>query len=101
MSNSISSSDIKKVASLANIPLKDEEIEPLVSGFIQTLIVVEQLNAVDVSSVEPTHHTTGLENVMREDVVDESRMFSQEQALQNAKRTNKGYFVVDQVIEQE
>lgn len=101
MSNCITSTDIKKVAALANIPLKDEEIEPLASGFTQTLSVVEQLNTIDVSSVEPTHHTTGLENVLREDVVDESRMFSQEQALQNAKRTYNGYVVVDQVIEQE
>lgn len=101
MAQSITSLDVKKISVLANIPLKDDELESLASGFTQTIHVVEQLNTIDVTAIEPTNHTTGLENVMREDVVDTDRMFTQKQALQNAKRTYNGFFVVDQVIEQE
>lgn len=63
--------------------------------------VVEELNTVDVTGVKPTDHVTGLENIFREDILDETRMFTQEQSLSNAPRTSNGYFVVDQVIEQE
>jgi Asp-tRNA(Asn)/Glu-tRNA(Gln) amidotransferase C subunit len=39
-------------------------------------------------------------NVLREDVVEEKRMFTQEEALSNAKKTHQGFFVVDQLIDQ-
>ena len=101
MAQTFTSTDVQKVATLANIPLDDTQAEALAKGFTKTMAVVEQLNSIDTKKVEPTHHVTGLENVVREDVVDEDRMFSQEQALANAPRTYKGFFVVDQVIEQE
>jgi aspartyl-tRNA(Asn)/glutamyl-tRNA(Gln) amidotransferase subunit C len=95
------SEQVSFVATLANIPLKKEEREPLAKGFTTTLEVVDELQKVDVSGVEPVHHVTGLENIWREDVVDEQRMFTQSQALANAPHTYNGYIVVDQVIEQE
>ena len=63
--------------------------------------MVSELQSVNVEGVEPTFQVTGLENVMRDDVVDEKRMFTQEQALANAKQTHDGYFVVPQVISQD
>ena len=91
--------DVTKIASLANIPVTDEEKEALARGFTTTIIVVEKLNSLETENVEPTHQVTGLANVTREDVVDESRMFRQEVALNNAKHTHKGYFVVDQILD--
>lgn len=101
MAQQFTPADVAKVAKLANIPVDEKQAAALATGFTKTMTVVEQLNAIDTTGIEPTHHTTGLENVTREDVVDESRMFTQEQALQNAPRTYNGYFVVDQVIEQD
>ncbi len=99
MANSFTTSDVKHVATLANIPVTDAEAEKLSKEFSDTLIVVEDVNAVDVSNVSAVH-MTGLSNVLREDVVDEDRMFTQEQALANASHTHDGFFVVDQVIDQ-
>lgn len=101
MSQVFSPSDVKKISLLAKIPLSEDELETLANGFSETMKVVDTLNSVDVGMVEPTHHTTGLTNIFREDIVDESRMFSQEQALKNGKRTHNGYFVVDQIIDQD
>lgn len=92
---------VTAISLLANIPLKDEEVTSLSQGFTKTLEVVDKLQQVNVASIEPAHHVTGLENVWREDGVDEERMFTQAQALANAPQTYKGFFVVNQIIEQE
>lgn len=94
-----SSQDVQKIAVLANIPVTEELAADLADGFTTTMKVVDELNAVDVAGVEPTNQVTGLENVFREDEIDTSRMFTQEQALSNGKRTHNGFFVVDQVLE--
>jgi aspartyl-tRNA(Asn)/glutamyl-tRNA(Gln) amidotransferase subunit C len=92
---------VRHVANLAHIPVSDEEATQLTKAFADTLTVVDALQMVDVTGIEPTHQVTGLENVWREDVVDEERQFTQEQALANAPRSHQGYFVVGQIINQE
>lgn len=94
----ISSQTVGHIANLSAIPITSTEETTLAAGFTKTLSVVDQLMEVNTNGIEPTHQVTGLENVFRDDVVDESRMFSQEEALANAKRTYNGYIVVDQLI---
>ena len=91
--------DVGHIAQLSNIPVTDEEKKKLADAFTETLRVIDNLKKADTTNILPTNQVTGLENVFREDVVDEERMFSQEEALRNAKRTYKGFFVVDQVLE--
>lgn len=93
-----SSSDVQKIAKLANIPVTDTLAEDLAEGFTKTMAVVDELTKVDVEGVEVTNQVTGLENVLREDEIDTKRIFTQDQALSNAKRTHNGFFVVDQVL---
>lgn len=95
------SSDVDAVSKSAHIPVTAEEKKDLAEGFTMVIGVLDELKQVDVSGVAPTNQVTGLENVLREDAVDTTRMFTQAQALQNAKRTHNGFFVVDQVIDQE
>ena len=90
--------DVVRIAALAKIPVTKTEETSLAAGFTTTMTVVEKLMELDVSKIPPASHISGLENVFREDIVDESRMFTQEQALSNAKRTYNGHFVVDQVL---
>lgn len=94
------SSDVLKIAKLANLSVTDAEADELAHGFTKTLTVVDALQSVDVSATEPTNQVTGLENVWRDDAIDTTRMFTQEQALSNAKRTHNGFFVVDQILEE-
>jgi aspartyl-tRNA(Asn)/glutamyl-tRNA(Gln) amidotransferase subunit C len=89
---------VAHIAVLANIPITKEEEKKLADGFTTTLAVVDKLSSVDTKNVEPTHQVTGLENIFREDEVDPSRMFSQKDAIRNAKRAYKGFIVVDQII---
>lgn len=94
------SSDVQKIATLAHIPITDDEATKLAEGFTTTMNVVDKLAKVDVKGVTPTSQVTGFENVFREDEIDTTRMFSQEQALENGKRTHNGFFVVDQILEE-
>jgi len=98
---SITAKTVSHISKLANIPITQKEEKKLAEGFTETMKVVDQLFTVDVEGIEPTHQVTGLENVMRNDEVDTMRTLTQEQALSNSKRTHNGFFVVDQVINQE
>jgi aspartyl-tRNA(Asn)/glutamyl-tRNA(Gln) amidotransferase subunit C len=99
--NKLTSSNVAHIAKLAHIPVTGSEEAKLAIGFNTTIKVVDKLFKVDVTNVVPTSQVTGLENIFREDVVDVERQFSQDEALLNAKRTYNGFFVVDQVIEQD
>lgn len=92
---------VLKIASLAKIPISEKEADELLSGFNKTLEVIDNLFSVDVKDVEPLHQTTFLENVFRDDVVDEKSMLQQDEALREAKNKYNGYFVVDQVLEED
>ena len=94
-----SSDDVHKIAKLANIPITTREESPLAEGFNTTMKVVDTLFSVDVKGVIPTSQVTGLENVFREDEIDGQRQLTQDQALANAPRKHNGYFVVDQILE--
>lgn len=89
---------VSQIASLAKLSLSKEEKEKLTSGFNKTLEIINELFRVDVSKVSPVYQVTNLENVLREDIVDEEKMLSQDEALSQAKRKYKGYFVVNQIL---
>jgi aspartyl-tRNA(Asn)/glutamyl-tRNA(Gln) amidotransferase subunit C len=94
----ISKQTVEHIARLAKIPVADKELEELARGFNEVLGVVNKLSDIDVSKVEPTHQVTDLENVSRDDAIDEKKMLSQNQALKNAPRTHQGYFVIGRVL---
>lgn len=98
---SITPAQVAHIAHLANIPVSEVEKEKLAQSFTETLAVIDQLQEVDTTQVATTHQVTGLENVTRDDVVEEKRMFTQDEALANATRKHNGYFVVPQVIEKD
>lgn len=92
--------DIKHIATLANIPLRPDEEQPLSEALAKTLTVVDELAKLSLTDIEPTSQVTGLENILREDEIDTDRMFSQEEALANAPRQHNGFFVVKAVFDQ-
>jgi aspartyl-tRNA(Asn)/glutamyl-tRNA(Gln) amidotransferase subunit C len=92
---------VQKIAQLANLPLQENAVGLLADAFTKTIGVVDELQKIDCDNVEPTSQVTGLENVTREDVVDQTRMFTQEEALQNAPSVYNGFFMVRAVFEEE
>ncbi|MFI5275230.1 MAG: Asp-tRNA(Asn)/Glu-tRNA(Gln) amidotransferase subunit GatC [Candidatus Saccharimonadales bacterium] len=61
--------DILKLARLARLDLTNEEIERFPKELNAILHYVEQLQAADVTGIEPTNQVTGLTNVTRKDEV--------------------------------
>ncbi|MEN8253698.1 MAG: Asp-tRNA(Asn)/Glu-tRNA(Gln) amidotransferase subunit GatC [Patescibacteria group bacterium] len=99
MSNKFSKQQIKHISQLAQIPISEKEADNLARDFTETLDVISNLQSIDTKNIEPTHQVTGLENILREDNVDEDRMLSQEEALSNASETHNGFFVVKHLLE--
>lgn len=91
--------DISHVVELANLSLTEEEKKKLESQLISTLDYVKSLDEVDTKNIAPTSQVTGLENVLREDIAQES--LTQDQALSNIKNAYNGFFKVKGIFEDE
>lgn len=98
--SAISTKTTAHIASLANLPLSEKEIQTLTPQLDSVVSYTTKTSQLNTDAVEETAQVTGLENIFREDEVDTSRMFSQEEALANARQTHKGFFVVPAVLEE-
>ena len=101
MSNSVSPQDVAHVATLANLPVSQQQQQEFAVAFSATLDEIQRLSELDTTDVEPTHSVSGQINVWRPDEVDESRLISQSAALEQAEHALNGYVVVDRIIEEE
>lgn len=96
----LTNTDIERIAKLANLPITKEQANELTEQVGITVEYVSLLKELPTDDVEETSQVTGLENVVRDDIIDTSRMFTQEEVLSNAPRKHNGFFVVDQVLEE-
>ncbi|HRN70236.1 MAG TPA: Asp-tRNA(Asn)/Glu-tRNA(Gln) amidotransferase subunit GatC [Candidatus Woesebacteria bacterium] len=95
----LTKADILHIAKLANLSLTDIEVEKYIIQLTETIHYVENLDQLDTNDVEPTSHSTNVSNVFFEDGTKNERGFTQEEALQNAKNTKNGQFVVKRIME--
>ena len=93
----ISEKDVKYVAKLARIHLKDEETNRLTKDLEKILDYINKLNTLNVDNVQPTSHVLPLKNVYREDLVKTS--LTQKEALKFSVEQQDGFFKVPKVIE--
>jgi aspartyl-tRNA(Asn)/glutamyl-tRNA(Gln) amidotransferase subunit C len=89
--------DIDYVANLARIELSEKERQLFSAQLGSILDYFGQLNAVDVSNVEPMAHAFQVENVLREDVSVEG--FDPETAVQHAAAKRNNMVQVPKVID--
>lgn len=94
----LTSDQVRKVAKLANLPIKDEELDKYSKQLSKILEYIDQLSNIDTSNAEPTFNVLGKSNVMTEDEV--STSLSQEEALQNVPQKKNGLFVTKGVFEE-
>lgn len=94
---SVDHATVRKIARLARIKLKDEEVAPLAGELNSILHWIEQLNAVDTSSVDPLASTVNAKLPWRKDVVSDGGY--QEKILANAPEGTQGFFAVPKVVE--
>ncbi len=95
----ISTDDVKHLAQLANLPIDSQRFTVLLEQIKATFGYIDTLQKTPTDKYKETNQVTGLHDIVREDVVDSSRTFSQEQALQNAPQSHKGYFMVPAILE--
>ncbi|MBI4092254.1 MAG: Asp-tRNA(Asn)/Glu-tRNA(Gln) amidotransferase subunit GatC [Candidatus Levybacteria bacterium] len=91
--------DIKHVAKLANLKLKDKDLPKFEKQLNEIVAYVEKLNEVDTKNVEITSQVTGLENIIREDIPAPS--LTQEEVLSGTKSKHNGLFKVKAILDSE
>lgn len=96
---SIDDKTLSHIAHLARIKLNDDEKPGLVEELKTILEYVEQMEALDLSHVEPLAHPLEQYQLMREDEVTEANLSEQYLAL--ARRVENDLYVVPQVIASE
>lgn len=67
----ITRDDVHHLAKLSSLQLDENETEALRADLENILGYIEQLSELDTTGVEPTYQVTDLENVWRDDVVDD------------------------------
>lgn len=93
--------DIGRIANLARLELDPEHSERMLAQLNGFFDIVEQMNAVDTTGVEPLAHPTAvMEDValrLRPDVVSEPN--AREANQKSAPAVENGLFLVPKVIE--
>jgi|WetSurMetagenome_2_1015567.scaffolds.fasta_scaffold55926_2 aspartyl-tRNA(Asn)/glutamyl-tRNA(Gln) amidotransferase subunit C len=97
---SITRAEVLKIADLAKLHYKDEELDAFVLQFQNILEYVEQLKEVDVENVPPTSHVSLAsdfeKHIFREDEIRTS--LPEDASLSNAPDPGAGHFRVPKVL---
>ena len=94
---SLDASEVEKIAHLARLKIDAEDVPEYAKNLSNILDLVEQMNAVDTSGVEPMAHPQDLAQRLRVDEVTETDQREQFQAC--APATEDGLYLVPKVIE--
>ncbi len=92
----ITSEEVRRIARLAMLELKDEDVDRFAAQFNDILQYMEEINALDLSDQEAAFHITELKNVFRDDELKPST--DREEILKNAPEEAEGFFKVPRVI---
>jgi aspartyl-tRNA(Asn)/glutamyl-tRNA(Gln) amidotransferase subunit C len=96
----ITDEEVRRVAELAALALRDDEVERMAKDLDSILSHIDKLNELDTSGVEPMAQVLFESDdtaTLREDR--ERPSLSNSEALANAPVSGNGYFKVPRVIE--
>ena len=94
---SVDNTTVRRIAHLARIAVKDEEVEHLKDELNGILAFVAQLDEVNVEGVEPMTSVMPMAMKKREDVVTDGGIA--EDIVKNAPATEDHFFLVPKVVE--
>jgi aspartyl-tRNA(Asn)/glutamyl-tRNA(Gln) amidotransferase subunit C len=94
---SVDTATVRRIAHLARIAVKDDEVEPLKDELNGILAFVEQLSEVNVEGVEPMTSVMPMAMNKREDVVTDGGIA--DDIVKNAPATEDHFFLVPKVVE--
>jgi aspartyl-tRNA(Asn)/glutamyl-tRNA(Gln) amidotransferase subunit C len=89
--------EIKKIAYLARINISQEEAGQVENKLIGILSLIDKMQEVDTTAIEPMAHALDISQPLRKDEVVEKDI--REKSLLLAKETDQSLFIVPQVIE--
>ena len=95
----LSDQELKEIAYLARINIKEDSFSSLKKELEQILELFEELNEADTSEVTAMSHPLDLSQPTRKDEVTEENQ--REELLKNAPSVQSGIFLVPKVIEGE
>lgn len=98
MANVISDETIEYVGILAKLELSGEEKERAKRDMGEMLDYIDKLNELDTEGVEPMSHVFPVNNVFREDVVENGD--GGEETIANAPEARERAFVVPKTVDQ-
>jgi len=94
---SVDADTVRRIAHLARIAIKEEEVEHLKGELNAMLAFVEQLSEVDVAGVEPMTSVTPMAMKKRVDEVTDGGIA--DDIVRNAPATQDDFFLVPKVVE--
>jgi aspartyl-tRNA(Asn)/glutamyl-tRNA(Gln) amidotransferase subunit C len=89
--------DVLRAARLARIAVDDAEADAVLEQLVRIFGMIEEMQAVDVTGVEPMAHAQDLTLRLRDDVVTEADQHALFQSV--APRVERGLYLVPKVIE--
>jgi len=93
----LSFDDVRRIVDLAYIETNEEEAHVVLSQLSDIFNLIEQMQAVDTSGVEPMSHAQDVTQRLRDDIVTESDQRERFQAI--APQVEEGLYLVPKVIE--
>jgi len=94
---SVDQATVKRVAHLARLKVKDEDLAKLAGELNGILGWIEQLNEVDVSKVEPMTSVVSMKMKMRKDEVTDGHYPAK--IVSNAPAQEDSFFMVPKMVE--
>lgn len=94
---SLSLDDIKRVANLACIEVSEAEAATALAQLSGIFGLIEQMQAVDTSAIEPMSHAQDVVQRLRDDTITEPDQHELFQSI--APKTEAGLYLVPKVIE--
>jgi aspartyl-tRNA(Asn)/glutamyl-tRNA(Gln) amidotransferase subunit C len=94
---SVSTEQVRHIATLARIAMSDDEIARLAPELNNILGWIEQLGEVNTDGVEPLTAVIDQKLRLRDDIVTEGNI--RDEVLANAPEAQHGFFAVPKVIE--
>ena len=94
---SVDAATVRRIAHLARIAVKDEEVSHLQGELNAMLAFVEQLTEVNIEGVEPMTSVTPMDLPRRPDAVTAGE--ERDRILANAPDARQGFFAVPKVVE--
>ncbi len=94
---SLTLDEVKRIAHLARIEVSESEAETYLAQLSSIFGLVEEMQAVDTSGIEPMAHAQDVVLRLREDAVSEANRREAYQAV--APQVEAGLYLVPKVIE--